>query len=139
LTINYNTNCVPLFELIPGATFSVSVALAGPWVGSVTEVAVDRYGNLVVPDSPRIQCGPAAGANVCIADLPAGDSPYTVIRLVANALPNAPAGAFHWTCQQPFPDDPAAAPVVLSVASQDVAIGPIFGNTSCSVDFVPAP
>jgi hypothetical protein len=138
LIIDHNSNCLPQFEVIPGSTFSVSAVAAGAWVGLVVEVVSDRFGNLVIPDSPRISCGPLAGAQICGADLRVGDSPYVVLRLRAFPLWNAPAGVLQWSCNSPHPEDPNTV-LVWTATGPDISLGPIYGNTACSVDLVPTP
>lgn len=136
LIIDHNSNCYPQFELIPGSTSSVSAVAAGAWVGLVVEVVADRFGNLVVPDTPRISCGPLAGAQVCSTDVDVGASSYVVLRLRAFPLPSAPVGVLQWSCSMPHPEDPGAVIVNAPIGS-DIAIGPIYGNTACSVELVP--
>lgn len=136
LIIDHHSNCMPQFERIPGAAFSLSAVAAGPWVGWVVEMVADRYGYLYIADPARISCGPMANAQVCAAQIEVGDSPYTLIRLRAMPLNAAPAGDLRWTCTWNSPDDNSA--VVRTWGGADIDIGPIYGNTSCSVELVPA-
>jgi hypothetical protein len=136
LIIDHNSNCLPQFEPVPGATFSVSAVPAGAWIGLVVEMVSDRFGNLVIPDSPRVSCGPLAGAQICSVDLDVGASPYVVLRLRAIPLPSAPVGVLRWSCTSPHPEDPNVVIVRTSIGP-DINIGPIFGNTACSADFTP--
>jgi hypothetical protein len=138
LIIDHNSNCFPQFEPIPGSTFSVSAVPAGAWIGQVVEMVADRYGNLVIPDSPRISCGPLASAQICSADFAVADSPYTVLRLRAFPLWTAPVGVLHWSCSAPHPEDPNAV-IAWTATGPDINLGPIHGNTACSVDLVPTP
>ena len=136
LIIDHNSNCYPQFELVPGATFSVSAVPAGAWLGLVVEVVADRFGNLVIPDAPRISCGPLAAAQVCSTDVEVGASSYVVLRLRAFPLGSAPVGVLQWSCSSPHPEDPGAV-IVVAPTGPDIAIGPIYGNTACSVELVP--
>jgi len=136
LIIDHNSNCFPQFELIPGSTFSISAVPAGAWIGQVVEMVADRYGNLFVADPPRISCGPLAGAQICSASIEVGASPYAVLRLRAFPLWNAPAGVLQWSCSAPHPED-ANAVIAWTASGPDINLGPIYGNTACSVDLVP--
>lgn len=135
LTINHNSNCLPQFEVIPGSTFLLNAVPAGPWAGWVVEVVGDQFGNLVIPDAPRIDCGPLTGGQTCETRLEIGTSPYTVMRLKAFPILNAPAGQFHWLCNSTSPE--GGSPVVRQAVGADIAIGPIYGNTACSATLVP--
>jgi hypothetical protein len=134
VTIAHNTNCHPLFEPIPGATFSVSAVPAGPWIGLVVEV-VSVFGNLVVPDTPRISCGPLTGPQICSTNVEVAASPFTMLRLKAFPLLAAPVGQVRWTCSSISPD--GISPVVRTVTSADIALGPIHSNTACSAELIP--
>lgn len=136
LTIDHNSNCRPEFEVIPGSTFSISAVAAGAWVGLVVEVVADRYGNLVVPDTPRISCGPLASAQICEATVEIGASPYIVLRLRAHPLSEAPVGNLRWSCTSVSPEDTNTV-VEQTAAGADIAIGPIYGNTACSAELIP--
>ncbi len=136
LVIDHNSNCHPQFELIPGSTFSVSAVPAGAWIGLVVEMVADRFGNLLIPDAPRISCGPLAGAQVCGTEIDVGASPYVVLRLRAMPLLSAPVGVLQWSCSSPHPEDPNAV-IVFASTGPDIAIGPIYGNTACSVELLP--
>jgi hypothetical protein len=137
LTIDHNSNCLPQFEVIPGSTFSISAVPAGAWVGLVVEMVVDRFGNRVVPDTPRISCGPLAGAQICDVHVEVATSPFTVLRLRALPLISAPVGQLRWTCTSSSPDDNTA--VVHTALGSDFDIGPIYGNTACSAELIPTP
>jgi hypothetical protein len=137
LTIDHNSSCKPAFELIPGSTFPVGAVPAGAWLGLVVEMVADRFGNLVVPDTPRISCGPLAAAQLCNIDVEVGASPYTVLRLRALPLNSAPVGFVRWTCSSLSPDD--STPVVRVVAGADIDIGPIYSAMACSAELVPTP
>jgi predicted secreted protein len=134
LTIAHNSNCHPLFEPVPGATFSVSAVPAGPWIGLVVEV-VSVFGNLVVPDTPRISCGPLTGPQICATNVDVAASPFTMLRLKAVPLLAAPVGQVRWTCSSISPD--GISPVVRTVTSADIALGPIHSNTACSAELIP--
>jgi hypothetical protein len=138
LIIDHNSNCFPEFEPIPGSTFSISAVPAGAWIGQVVEMVADRYGNLVIPDSPRISCGPLASAQICSADFAVADSPYVVLRLRAFPLWNAPVGVLQWSCSAPHPEDPNAV-IAWTATGPDINLGPVLGNTACSVDLIPTP
>jgi hypothetical protein len=137
LIIDHNSDCRPQFELIPGAAFTVSAVPAGAWVGLVVEMVADRFGNLVVPDSPRISCGPLASAQICDVSIDVGASPFLVLRLRALPLATAPVGQLRWTCTSNSPHD--NTPVVRTVSGSDIDIGPIYGNTACSAELIPTP
>ena len=137
LTIDHNSSCKPAFELVPGSSFSVSAVPAGAWIGLVRDLVPDRFGNLVVPDTPSISCGPLAAAQLCSVDVGVGGSPYTVLRLQALPLNSAPVGFVRWTCSSLSPDD--GTPVVRVVGGQDIAIGPIYSAMACSAELVPTP
>jgi hypothetical protein len=137
LIIDHNSNCMPQFEVIPGATFSVSAVPASAWVALVVEMVVDRFGNRVVADPPRISCGPLASAQICDVSLEVGASPYTLLRLKALPLTTAPVGQLRWTCTSTSPEDNSA--VVRTDIGSDIDIGPIYGNTACSAELIPTP
>jgi len=128
---------MPQFEVIPGSTFSISAVPAGAWVALVVEMAVDRFGNRVVADPPRISCGPLASAQICDANVEIGASPYTVLRLRAFPLVTAPVGELRWICTSLSPEDNTA--VLRTDFSNDIDIGPIYGNTACSAELIPTP
>jgi hypothetical protein len=135
-TIAFNSNCHPMFEPIPGSTFSVSAVAAGPWIALVSEV-VSVFGNLVVPDTPRISCGPLAPAQICGTNVAVAASPFTALRLKAFPLLAAPVGQVRWTCSSISPD--GLTPLVSTVSSADIALGPIQSNTACSAELIPTP
>ena len=135
LTIDHNSNCYPEFEVIPGATFSVSAVPAGAWIGWVVEMVADRFGNLVVADPARISCGPLATAQICSTTVDVAPSSFTVLRLRALPLNSAPVGQIRWTCSSSSPED--NTPVVHTVLNADIALGPIHGNTACSAELIP--
>jgi hypothetical protein len=137
LTIDHNSRCMPQFQVIPASTFSISAVPAGAWVGLVVEMVADRYGNLVIPDAPRISCGPLASAQICDVNVDVASSSYIVLRLRAFALVSAPVGQLRWTCSSISPD--GSTPVVRTVLGSDIDLGPIYGNTACSAELVPTP
>jgi hypothetical protein len=137
LTIDHNSNCMPQFEVIPGSTYSFSAVPAGAWVGLVVEVVVDRFGNLVIPDTPRINCGPLASAQVCDVSLETAASSFTVLRLKASPVGGAPVGQLRWTCTWPHPEDNTT--VVHVHSGNDIALGPTYGSTACSAELIPTP
>lgn len=130
VTINHNTNCRPEFEVIPGSTFILSAVPAGPWAGRVAHVVAIDFGALVIPDSPLIDCGPFSSPSICDTRLGVGNP----ITLKAFPITNAPVGQFRWTCNSLSPHN--ASNILTQTISSDITVY-MYGDTSCSAEFIP--
>ena len=130
ITLAFNEQCLPQFEIIPGSTFTLTVT-TNPWVNWVVQVA--GFNDQVV-DNPIISCGPLVNPQVCSGGVVTGSG----ITVKAFPISGAPAGAFHWSCTTLHPDDPInGTPLVVNFIGTVWNSGEMLGNTSCFVELVP--
>lgn len=130
ITLSFNEQCLPQFEIIPGSTYTLTVT-TNPWVNWVVQVA--GFGDQAV-DNPIISCGPLVNPQVCSGGVVTGSG----ITIKAFPLSQAPAGEFHWHCTTLHPDDPLnGTPLVVNSIGTVWNSGEMIGNTSCFVELVP--